>query len=305
MDFAKLFQQAGRLVWQHKAWWLLGALLSSGTIITTALRLWLPTAVPPAWRDVDAWLDVVEGRPLPAPDLTQLGWNLTALAVAAVLLTLLIWLLATMAEGALITAVLHPDRPLRVSLRRGIALLGRFIAIDALVFLPWFLLALAAMLLLLLATLGAAAATFQGSGETAVALLTLGWLCSLPLACLLIPVGYASLLYRQLAFRDAALTGHGVRAATRHTWHVVRANLGPVILLALLVWGVTTLPLTAVNGLTWPLLTLSLGTGTAVQLVAFIGRLFLFLLIVALAAILHALAAAVWTLAYAEMLNRQ
>lgn len=304
MDFAKLFRQAGRLVWRHQSWWLLGALLSSGTILTTALRLWLPTAIPPAWLDVDAWLSVVEGRPVPAPDLTQLGWNLTALAVAAVLVTLLIWLLATMAEAALITAVTHPNQPLRDSLRRGIALLGRFIAIDALVFLPWFLLALAGMLLLLLATLGAAA-TFQGSGETAVALLTIGWLCSLPPACLLIPVGYASLLYRQLAFRDAALTGRGVRAATRHTWHVVRANLGPVILLALLVWGVTTLPLTAVNALTWPLLTLSLGTGTAVQLVALIGRLLLFLLITALAAILHALAAAVWTLAYAEMLNRQ
>lgn len=299
MDFGRLFRQAARLLWQHKSWWLPGALLGSGAILSAAARLWLPAVLPAEWLKPEAWLRILTGAELlnasDLPDLPQIGLNLTSLSVAVFLATLLIWLLVTVAEGTLITAVIHPAQPLQDSIRRGVRLLGRFIAIDALVFLPWFLLALAGMLWLLLATLGAAAVSLRGDGDTAVFLLVTGWLCWLPLACLLLPVGAISVIYRRLVFRDAALGGRGARAAVRHTWRIVRRHPGTIILLALLLWGVTLLPVTAVSALTWPLLLLESGSPAAAL------RLIVFLLIIGLNAILHAFMATVWTLAYAEL----
>jgi len=205
----------------------------------------------------------------------------------------------------LITAVSHPQ-PLSHSLRTGFRLLARFIAIDALVFLPWFLLALLILLLFGGIVIGFGLAAVQGGEDTAVPFLLIGLACILPLSCLLIPLSYASIIFRSLAFRDAALQKHSARLAIHHTWQQVRKHVGTVIILIFFIaGGVGTINLL----LNWTMIPLAAllavpqatGIFTLPGMGAVLVVCLFLLLILLLKAILHALSATIWTLAYQKI----
>ncbi|KAA3662057.1 MAG: hypothetical protein DWQ04_14545 [Chloroflexi bacterium] len=151
----------------------------------------------------------------------------------------------------------------------------------------------------------------QGAGEkTAVTLLIVGLACVVPLSCLLIPLSYASIIFRLLAFRDAALQKHTARQAIRHTWQHIRKHAGAIIILIVFVaGGMGTINL-VFNWATVPLAALlavpqNSGVFTLSGMGAILIVCLFLLLILLLKAILHALSATIWTLAYQKMLNTQ
>ncbi len=308
MDFLALFQEGWQLVWHRKSFWFLGALLGISNLAFTIGRVLLGPFFSNTFADAEMWINqLMVGE---VPDLysfQQFSVGVISGTLLLSLLFLIVWLITTWADASLIMAVSHPNS-LSHSFRTGLRLLKRFIAIDALVFLPWFLLALLILLIFGGVVIGSGLTAVQGGENTAVSLLIIGLACVVPLSCLLIPLSYASIIFRLLAFRDAALQKHTAREAIRHTWQRVRIQAGTIIILIIFVAGgvgtinlllnCATIPLAALLAVpqTAGILTFS-GMGAILIVCCFL------LLILILKAILHALSATIWTLAYQKILT--
>jgi hypothetical protein len=310
VDFVGIIKEAGQLVWQNKRWWLLGGLLGIGNMLSSVARLVAALYSFDPFGQLSDWLnELVKGTAVSlTPPEIQMDWLFTT-AVSLLLFSLIVWVIATMAEGGLITAVSATKSgnspSLKQMLQEGRRFLGRFIGIDALVFFPWFLLALFILLGLIALVVSTAVSTTQITPQSAISLFVVGILCLIPLTCLLIPVGFFSFIYRSLSFRDAALNDHTVRQAIRHTWQIVRRNLGNVFILIVIVSGGGGLINQVLNWILIPVVRLTAvpqtdGIFSLLGITAVLLLTTLFLLILLLKAILHTLTAAIWTLAYIQ-----
>ncbi len=298
MDYGRLFTQSWHLIWRHKFLWWFGLIAAMGSVVGAAFRIsFLPQLTQFRNGPTGAVFDS-----LAAAGWEQFStWLLSGTAVLFIISTAY-WLAAAIAQGAIIGAVIDLDaeRPstFRLAARQGWGYLGRFIAIDALVFFPLFLLLLLLMLLVMGGILAIAYLSFQGGGVKEVtAVLAIGLICLLPLTCLLFPIGLLTSAFRTLAFRDTAVCQTGARESIRHTGQIIRRQWGNVLILLALLWGIQYLP-----GLLLSLLTMGLGAVTAVSpaLTGWLGWLVAGVTAVPLA-ILHAYSAAAWTLAYQEL----
>lgn len=323
MNMSDQLSRAARLTWQHKTLWWLGLLPGLTHLVTSLARLWffqfarreyLPLLAPflADGSPLDQWLFT--------PEVIGQFFNVPVLIGGIVwlfLVGIIFWLLLVLAEAAIIAATLGivGEKPLSVggSLASGRRFLGRFVAIDALLFFPWFLLALAAMVVLALTvTSTAVLAVNQSSTTSLFSALGLGLSCATLLACLLIPVSFVTLRFRTMAYRDAIINDatpgseKTIRQTVRHTWQVARRNPAEVFILIAILWGlqyvfnlllgVINLPLglaTAVPAF----LNASGGAGTAVSLL--VGLVTAVLLAIP-QALLFVYVAVAWTLAYLD-----
>lgn len=290
---------AVRLFWQHKTWWWLGGLLAVGTIAGDGARLLLLPSLP--WRSWAAeWVAPLSAGSLPPFDANAALTTGGGLVVAMLLLLLVGWLLAVWGEATLIVATDAPTQPLRRSARAGWHAVGRLIAIDALVFLPWFLVALAGMLLIAAVFGVSVVQSLRGQNEAAVAWLSVGFICWAPLLCLLTPLATVSFLYRLLAFREALLYGGGARAVVRRTWQRIRPQLGQLLLWIVLLQGGALLVNMLLSGAIFTgttLLNLLPAEGW-IRPFRIIGGGLLFLLSAAARALLQTFIIVAWTIAY-------
>jgi hypothetical protein len=320
MDYSHLFGRAWKLVWRHKFLWLPGGWLGLGGITTGLVRLLLAVALPQGWLEINHWLSQPDSlMALSGLNIGQAG-PIIWLVIAFFGLTIVVWLLMTIGEGALISAVhLLADgkrMTLRQALSAGYNLLGRYVAIDTILFFPWFSLALFIMIVATLFLFGAVLLSLaNNAAESLLSLLGVTLACLLPLLCLLWPVGFLTALFRTLAFRDAVMGHGGVRAIIAHTWGAIRQNKGKVLLLLILIWGIHyvadlllslfTIPVVSLT--TVPLL-LSANSGPSltpnwpfILLIVLIVGLFITLL----QSIVYAYTATVWTLAYKTIISSE
>ncbi|MBE2225104.1 MAG: hypothetical protein IAF02_26440 [Anaerolineae bacterium] len=221
------------------------------------------------------------------------------------------WLIYTWAEAAIIAGSLHVQKGLPITLKQSLSIgwkfVGKFIAIDALVFFPWFVLALTAMILALIVLLGAVGMATQGASmESMMGIMAVGFGCVSLLGCLLLPLGFLTMQFRTLTFRDTAVFGGTIRESVKHTWQVVRANVAAVIILVAIMWGVD-----YVFGMVTSFITIPMGAITAVSifnsasatgssLVSFLS-LFVALLLAFPKALLYVFIGIAWTLAYLDL----
>ena len=140
--------------------------------------------------------------------------------------------------------------------------------------------------------------------ESMMGVMTIGFGCVALLGCLLMPLGFMTMQFRTLAFRDTAVFGGTIRGSVRHTWQVVKANLSSVIILIAIMWGID-----YIFGLAASLITVPLGAATAVSLFSgssagsfpsFIS-LFVSLLLAIPKALLFVYIGIVWTVAYLDL----
>lgn len=319
MDFGRLLTRSGQLLWQHPFLWALGFLPGISHVVSTVLRFWLTDYVsqdllPILTSASPQSLLFAENLPLLQNLMTEF-FRGEVLIIGAIWLFLALvgfWLLFTLAEAAVIAATLHlgNEQPISFmeSLRFGWKLLGKFIAIDALVFLPWFLLALSALILAAVVLVAAAGMSVQGSSaESALGVMAVGFGCVGLLACLLVPLSFVTLQFRALAFRETAVFHNPVREGVRHTWHIIKSNLATVIILVAVLWGVDYL-----FGLATSLITIPLGAATAVttftpltsNLISF-ASLAVSLLLALPKALLFVFIGIAWTLAFLDLAGEE
>lgn len=230
-------------------------------------------------------------------------WLFLALAV--------FWVVFTLTEASIIAATLYTTdgRPitLKESLSIGWKFVGKFIAIDAFVFFPWFVVALSAMILAFIVLLGVLGMTTQGASmESVMGVMTIGFGCVSLLGCLLVPIGFLTMQFRTLAFRDTAVFGGTIRGSVKHTWKVIKSNLAPILILIAIMWGIDYL-----FGLALSLISVPFGAVSAVSIFSGSDSIgggimnFLSLLVTILLAIPKAILfvyiGIAWTLAYLEL----
>ncbi len=306
MDIGFILKRSGQIVWRHKFLWALGFLVSLNGVLLNAGRLLFGAKASALGRELLIWLQQpdIAAMPLDVDITPQLIGQVTFWSIVLVFVVFIgFWLAATWAEAAVIQAVkaVEADEPvgLTSSLRQGYHWLGRFIAIDAIAFFPWFVLALVIMLLMILLTLVIGWQAVNLAEWSSLALIMgLGLLCVIPLTLLLVPVGWLTLIYRTLAFRDAALLEHDVRGSIRHTWQVIKRQFGLAAATLVVLWAVKTAVSWATELLFWPVLGLTAVFNLPDPLTWLLNG-FIFLLITLIEAIFAAYIAVAWTLAYA------
>ncbi len=312
MDIGFLLKRSGQIVWRHKFLWALGFLVSLNGVLLNVGRLIFGAKASALGQELLVWLQQpdISTMPLDIDATPQLIGQVTFWSIVLVFVVFIgFWLAATWAEAAVILAVkaVETGEPVGLvsSLRRGYRWLGRFIAIDAVAFFPWFVLALVIMLLLILLTLVIGwQAVNQAEWSSLALTMGLGMLCLIPLTLLLAPVGWLTLIYRTLAFRDAALLEHDVRGAVRHTWQVIRRQFGLAAATLVVLWAVKTAVSWAVELLFWPVWGLTAVFNLPDPLTWLLNGL-IFLLVTLLEAVLAAYIAVAWTLAYAAWAQRE
>jgi hypothetical protein len=312
MDYGRLLVHSWQLTWRHKLLWPLGFILAMGSVVTAVLRFTYFSQLSQYLNDAIANTDLTGGA-LDSFIGSERYWTWLLVGTAVFFfLSLAFWLVWAMAQGSIINAVSDADAGQPVSwprvLNGGAALLGRFIAIDAIVFFPLFLLLLLLMLLATGLLLGFTWQMMQtGSGESAALWLLVGLACLLPLSCLLLPLGTLTSVFRTLAFRETAVQRTAVqgtavhpqkvRAIIRQTWLVIKRQWGAILVVWALVWGMQTVMNLLLSGLALPLGGI---TAVAPQWGRWLGWLVGMATAVPLT-IWHTYTAVLWTIVYREI----
>lgn len=326
MDYGRLLTDAWHITWRTKYLWLLGFLASLGQGAASALGIWsnnLIFAIPENGSEIEAqleqWFDPANWQ---AGQVW--GWLIGGVFILFFIL-LAYWLLVTWADGAIIGAALSHADDRAISFSSSAALgrryLGRFIAIDAVVFFPLFLLVLLIMLVAAGAMVGGTVTAVQSSNpDAALNVLAIAGLIMVPLLCLTAPVGILTSVFRTLAFRqtavsmspaaDLAASQTGVRPILRQTWRVIRRHWGSIFLVVILLWALSYVLRMVVSLGAMPMYFLAVIPAVDSAMFPGVSGQWLMLLVsgglslgtTAVLALVHAYTAVVWTLAYREFM---
>jgi hypothetical protein len=307
-----LLSRSWTLLRRHPFLLWLGLGMSLSSLFGTGWRLWLGQLITIDFAQLTN-IQTIESL-LFSSEIVQMQQLLLRGLLLAFGQFVLVWLIALLAEVGLIAVVFASQETvsqpvtLGKALRLGRRWLGRFLAIDLLVFFPWFLIALLMFLVVLgLALVLASFAAYEPDAGTVFTAVGLGLFCIIGLAVLLLPVGLVSFWYRLLAFREAILHEVAGRTAVRQTWQRIRQNFGDVFVLIVMLWGGQTLALSLFNLVTSPLLTwltpLTNSDTMALQATSWLALLLVTLLVWLVRGSVMAFVAIAWTVAYKNLVD--
>lgn len=301
MEFGEVLKRSWEITWKHKGLWVLGILAScsgggggggsSGGQAGSSFRGY--NFGQGDFPELEHWLNNISPETITAIAL--------ALGCLVLLLALLALVVGAIGQAGLIAGFDLADAGHPVTLseafQRGLQSFWKVLAIQVIV---------GVLILILAVVLG------LGGGLFAVATLGLGVLCLLPLICLLVPAALAVGVYTMLAQVAVVVENLTLGEAFRRAWEVLRANLGPVVLMALililgggLVSLVLALPvlLVALPALTGALIggDQNLTTGLVVSGLCFLGLLPLLILA---NGILQTFVTGAWTVSYRRLIHQ-
>jgi hypothetical protein len=257
LDYGRILTHSATICWQQRrAIWPVLLLFALSGLGAGLLNFWLAFDARLNWlADPDFLLDLlVATEPI---SLDGVGVWLTAV----LLLAFGYWLIITFAEGGLVGAVLTVQQEGMVGktavFRWGRRLLWRFLAIDAIIFIPPFLLLFLALLLPFGSLLFTVWLEPQTASVELLALpLLLGTVCGGLLFCLALPLLPLTLLWRTLALRETAVRTPTIRAAIKQSLQVARRHPAAILVLALLLWGLVLTTHFLLSAISWPLFAL-------------------------------------------------
>ncbi len=320
MDFGATISRALKITWEHKILWILGFLValgggSAGNIgqnpqITN--RFSSGQAAPP-------WLtNLVEN-----PDAI-LG-ILVAVGCVVLIIGIILWVVGLIARGGLIAGVQQIETEGNTTFgsawQAGAAKFWRLLGLDILIALPIIVIAIVLVIVFVLAFGGIFAASSGGSRASLRDILGVLGAAGIGIVCCLICVIvlYAILAQALRTFGDRAIVieNLGVTASLGRAWGVFKANLGNIILLALLmlvvsiVFGLVTgaVALVVLAPTFLPIIPIILGTSRSAVLTT--GAIVLGVIGLIVVAILGAIIesvyitfnSAAWTLAYRQFIG--
>lgn len=233
MDYAAVLRRTWDITWRYKGLWILGILAGcggrngggggggGGNFTSGANFSGGPGDLPPAlekfFRSMENFFTTVDEGVLIAAGI--------ALVLFVLVLGLLFFLIGIVGQAGLLHGFDRADEGEVVTLAS--AFNGG---------LQYFLRLLGIRLLLLLIALVLVAILVAGILGVTVTTLGVGLICLLPLICLLIPLGIAVSLYVQLTEVSLVVESSDIPGAFRHAWEVLKSNLGPVIVMGLILF---------------------------------------------------------------------
>lgn len=224
MDYGWVLKRAWEITWKFKALWVLGILAScsagggsgGGGGSSSGTRLQFSGDSDPRFLPFERWIESI-------PEET---WIIIAIVagIVVLLLGLVALVLGVLGQAGLIAGFNQVETNGTVTLgeawRIGRANFWRLLGMRVLFWLAGILLAFLLVIVAVLTTIGT---------------LGLGLLCLVPLLCLLVPVGALIGVYVMLTQVALVTEGLGVMDSFRRSWEVLKANLGPVIVIGLIV----------------------------------------------------------------------
>lgn len=304
MDYGEIITRAWTITWNNKFLWVLGFL----------------AALTSAGSNGNSIQNTFDGSDFANnPQLAaQLGAMALGLSCVALIVGLIFWLLSIVARGGLIDGVNRIDDGENVTLGEafsaGTRAIWRLLGVYILAFLPLIIMGFVLAVLLVM-TIGGAVALetmMQNPDEAAAAIagsFGLLGICMCLLICAMIPLGFVITLVAEFAARGAVIQQKGVIESLSHGWNVLKDNLGPVILIWLILFvigiavafalGIVMLPLALV--ISAPMITSAINgglpSGGSIAWMG-VGSICLGIFGAALMSIVQTWTSAIWTLAY-------
>jgi hypothetical protein len=301
MDYGRILGRAWEITWRWKTLWVLGFLAALGQG-TSGLNTTFQFGAE----------DFQSGR-IPDINWPVLGGALVALTCLALLVGLALLIISIIARGGLVAGVAQAEDEGSTSFARawavGATRFWTLVGITVLTALPIIL--LVAVLLLGIFALAGGTAFLSSQGDNSVGpVIGLLFACLCPGFCLVFIVGFVLSLIQLYADRAAILEGLGWIDAFKRGWQVLRANLGPTIVLWLIFLLLSLVIGAIIAAITLPILLplialTGIGGGDFPEGVALVAVCGLGLLATVLGAILNgiimAFTSATWTLAYRRL----
>jgi hypothetical protein len=311
MDYGDLVTRAWSITWNNKFLWVLGFLAALTSIGSNS-------------NSFQSSFD--ESNFANNPELAaQIGTMFLALVCVFMFIGLILWLLSVAARGGLIDGVNRIDDGEKVTLgdafSAGTNAIWRLIGVYILAYLPLLIIGAIGGIATAIAvtSVGAMSILSQTSSDEAMAAVAgsmgLLLLCFCLLLCLMIPLGIVIFFIAEFAARATVIHKMGVTDSLSQGWRIFKENLGPIILLWLLIFvvsiivglalGVIMLPLSLVILAPMFASTFSSGGISGLNMVWMIGgTLCLGIVGAALMSVLQTWISAIWTLAYKEFTGK-
>jgi hypothetical protein len=242
MDFGATISRAVSIVWKNRVLWVLGflaALAGSGGGGNLSFNF------PGGSFGQNGTFD--DGGIFRNVDSSAVLTGLAGLGCVLLILGIVVWVVSLIARGGLIGAVEQIEtgggttfgNAWRVGTSKFLPILG----LNLLLILPIVLIAILAAVLFggaIITIIAGASAMDDGRGGAGLAGGILGLLCFGGLfACVALFVGIAISALQTFGERAIVLENRGVLESFRRSWEVVRANLGNIILLAVLMFVIS------------------------------------------------------------------
>lgn len=213
MDYGGILSRSWQITWRNKGLWLLGILSgctgSGGNGGNTSSYQYSAGQVP----ELDRFL-----AGIPEETLTLI---VVVLALAALLLFVVFFVLGVMAQAGLIAGVAQADET-------GSVKLGEAWRLGQPAF--WRMLGMYALLIVVVLIVAAIVGVFM------VVTLGLGAVCLVPLVCLAIPLAIVISAYLPMVQNGIVLERQRVFEAFGRAWSLLRSNFWPLILMAVLLF---------------------------------------------------------------------
>ncbi len=230
MDYGKLVSDSWRITWNNKFLWVLGFLAALTSVSSSGN----------SGRTVS---ERFESGDISPEMVTTVGGAMFLLICVGFAIGIILMLVSLAANGGLISAVARLDDGEKVTLGEafgaGTQAIFRLFGVSFLLWLPFVLLIILATVIGIVGAGGIAAASDLANNlDGLVAALGIVIVCLVALCCALIPLGIVVSVINEFALRGVMLRGLGVIDSIRHGWQIIRANLGEVIVLMLILFGV-------------------------------------------------------------------
>lgn len=294
MDFGEVLARAWQIIWRHKVLWIFGILAGCASTNTGSanFRATYQQDLPPR---IQQFFDQLTEA--------QVAILIGVTVVIILLLVILAIFLGTIGRVGLVRGTVQADegtpRLIFGELFSGsLPFFWRVFGLNLLVGVAAFL---AALILIVPFTI------------LTVVTLGIALLCLIPLACILIPIGWLIGVIVELASISIVVEDVGILEGVRRGWDTVRTNLGAIIVMALIL----SLGVGVLGGLLigWPLALIiaPLIAGTAIGTErAFGGAILISLLcfaaylpvLIVLGGILRGYIGVAWTLTYRRLTGR-
>jgi hypothetical protein len=310
MDYGEILTRAWSITWNNKFLWVLGFLvaLTSGGSNGNSFQSTFDNS------------DFASNPELAA----QIGAMAVGLTCVALIVGIIFWLVSIVARGGLIDGVNRIDDGEKVTLGEafsaGTSAIWRLLGIYILAFLPLIIMGIVLGVVFAM-TIGGAVAMdtmMQNPDEAASAIagsFGLLGICMCLLICAIIPLALVLGQIAEFAARGTVIQKMGVMDSLSHGWNVLKENIGPVILLWLILFviglvvffalGIVMLPLGLV--IIAPMFTSAMDGGfpSAANIAWMgIGSICLGILGAALMSVIQTWSSAIWTLAYKEFTGK-
>jgi hypothetical protein len=232
MNYSEILSRAWQIIWKHKVLWIFGILAGcasgNGGNPNFSRSGQTPAQMQPYMDQVNSFFDSI-------PEGT---WIMIAIGIGLLVLILIILgiFLGTIGRIGLIRGTQQADQDMEARLTFGELFKGN---------LPYFWRVFLLNLLVGLVFLVIGAILAVGLVLGTVVTFGLILICLLPLLCLLVPVGIAIGVVIQQATIAIVVENLGILDGLRRGWEVVKSNLGPMVVM----WLILGLAISGIGGI--------------------------------------------------------